>query len=441
MGNKLRRGGRPSAPTVDAIRTRGFAKREEGQSIVIISVAMIAMVAMLALVLDAGYVYAQRRLVQTAVDAAALGAAREVASGGATDAGVLARMQEYANRNSPRGGITVVGTYIAPNEADLSAVGSGSIPQLAKGVKVEGQTTFNTFFMGIIGIKRTRASALATARFPDPIGPGNWAIWAGSTTNCSSGSIGWNASSSTIEGGLHSNGNIQIGGGGGGTTIAGNVESVGGVQGPNVNYAGSVPYPVEGVVEPSPFRFRMQDFQPGGLAAVAAGSQYYYVSGDLAKTTRDSNNQTYFDNVSRTLRTGLYYVTGNVSFNGGVSGTVTIVSRGVISIKGGDNQLKLFQPPQNACSLGGIVLYTDKQSGNVCSDSGNVIELTGNNNLWEGLLYAPNGRVSLSGSTNGTSTLLGAVVGQTVDISGSNLTIRWTQYCPNQGLAGEYLMK
>ncbi|MDO8674098.1 MAG: pilus assembly protein TadG-related protein [Dehalococcoidia bacterium] len=440
MSKKSRRGVLPrkDAPTLGAICSRRDLRHEHGQSLVLIAMAMVAMVAMLGLVLDAGYAYAQRRLVQTAVDAAALGAAQAVASENATDASVLAIMQDYANRNSPPSGITVVGTYIAPNDSDLTAVGNGSIPQLAKGVRVVGQTTFNTFFMGIIGMNNSMASASATAKFPDPIGPGNWAIWAGSTTNCASGTIGWNASSASILGGLRSNGNMQVGGGGGGTTINGNVETVGGVQGPNINYAGTVPYPVEGVVEPSPYRFRIQDFQLGGVAAIAAGSQYYSIAGDLTKTTMDHDNHNYFDNHNNVLRTGLYYVTGNVDFTGGVTGTVTIVARGKISIKGGTNQLILFQPAQNACSIGGIALFTDMQSGNVCADSGNVIELTGSTISVEGLLYAPNGRISLSGSQ---TRIIGALVGQTVDIAGSNLTLRWAQYCPNTGLAGEYLMK
>lgn len=420
---------------------RQLGRQERGQSIIIISLAMVAMIAMLALILDAGYVYAQRRLVQNAADAAALAAVREVATGTATDATVQAKMEEFAQRNSPLGGVTVTGVYLAPNETELALVGNGSLPQLTKGIRVEAQTSFNTFFMGVIGITSGTASAKAMAKFPNPIGPGNWAIWVGGTANCASGALGWNASSSAIYGSLHSNSNVQVGGGGGGTTIHGNVESVGGVQGPNLNYGGTVAYPIEGIVDANPYRFRLQDYQPGGVAAVGAGSQYYYIAGDLTRTTRDSSSQTYFDGSTRELRSGLYYVTGNVNFTGGVSGTVAIIARGVISIKGGENYLALFQPSANPCALNGIVLFTDKVSSNLCSDSGNVIELSGQSNTWSGIINAPNGRVSISGSKLGTATLNGTVSAQTVDISGANLTIRYTQYCGNQGLAGEYLVE
>ena len=45
-------------------------KREEGQSAVMMALAMIVLIAFVALVVDMGNIYAQRRQVQNAVDAA-----------------------------------------------------------------------------------------------------------------------------------------------------------------------------------------------------------------------------------------------------------------------------------------------------------------------------------------------------------------------------------
>ena len=49
-------------------------RREEGQSLIIVGALLIVLVLMIGLVVDAGNAYAQRRIVQNAADAAALGA-------------------------------------------------------------------------------------------------------------------------------------------------------------------------------------------------------------------------------------------------------------------------------------------------------------------------------------------------------------------------------
>ncbi|HIC96768.1 TPA: hypothetical protein EYP12_09155, partial [Candidatus Bipolaricaulota bacterium] len=69
-------------------------RREEGQNLVLIALAMVVLMAFLALVLDLGFAYAQRRRMQNAADAGAFAGAWELAFSETPDP--VGRAQEYA---------------------------------------------------------------------------------------------------------------------------------------------------------------------------------------------------------------------------------------------------------------------------------------------------------------------------------------------------------
>jgi Flp pilus assembly protein TadG len=118
-------------------------QQERGQSLVLYALALVVLVSMLALGVDGGYAYAQRRRMQTAADAAALAGARVVALGQGAGQ-VETAVRQYATNNGAA-------------EYSWQYIGGG------RGVRVTAQTTFNTFFAGIVGLSAMTASATAEA--------------------------------------------------------------------------------------------------------------------------------------------------------------------------------------------------------------------------------------------------------------------------------------
>ena len=132
----------PQAAPVAATEPRSRAGRaERGQTLVVVAVMIVVLVAFLGLVIDGGNVYAQRRQLQNAADAAALAGAREWARSWGKDEGAArTKIDEYAARNGveappsasfdgPHVTVTVsrhVATYFA------RVIGIASIPVAAQ---------------------------------------------------------------------------------------------------------------------------------------------------------------------------------------------------------------------------------------------------------------------------------------------------------------------
>ncbi len=152
---------------------------ELGQAIVIIALVMIALVAFAGLVFDGGTAYAERRRMQNAAEAGALAGAYKLAYGGPSlrNWEVNAAITQYAiNRNaqSRYGGQTAdfQAYYIDADGNSTGASvkdnqGEGPINN-AHGVMVIATTSFNTFFMNVIGMPVGTVSAQAKAKFVPP---------------------------------------------------------------------------------------------------------------------------------------------------------------------------------------------------------------------------------------------------------------------------------
>jgi hypothetical protein len=121
-------------------------RRERGQTLVIVALAMVALMGMLALTFDGGYAFFQRRLAQTAADAGALAGARARCTGEGDPAAVAV---DYAVNHN------------AAHEATAEVNGAD--------VYVETSITFNTFFASVLGRPEVevRASAQAGCFVPD----------------------------------------------------------------------------------------------------------------------------------------------------------------------------------------------------------------------------------------------------------------------------------
>lgn len=116
--------------------------QEDGQTLVYVALAMVALLAFVALAVDGGHVYAERRRMQNAADAAALAGAYEICFGSAGR--VVSTATEYA--------------------VDRNGAQSATVTQpTAYQVNVVANETTNTFFAGVIGLNTVDISADAAA--------------------------------------------------------------------------------------------------------------------------------------------------------------------------------------------------------------------------------------------------------------------------------------
>lgn len=161
-----------------------FQHREEGQSLLIVSLAMVAIVAVVGLVTDAGNAYVQRRMVANAVDAASLAGAVELAltkqSGGRYSGGPQdeIRVLQAAIRVAEANGIpdtngvandlyndNIEVYFLGPTgeQVGVRLPNNGGIPKAyeVSGIKVVANKRFGTFFIGVIGFPEMQAGASA----------------------------------------------------------------------------------------------------------------------------------------------------------------------------------------------------------------------------------------------------------------------------------------
>lgn len=231
----------------------------------------------------------------------------------------------------------------------------------------------------------------------------NYALWSNGQT-CKT-TFDWSGANNQIIGDSHSNQEIGITGSG--TVIMGYVEYVTTVGLPgNVTLIPAAGNPIQTYVTELGPMFNFADYAPGGSRAIAAqaAGKYHYYSGDM-----EVSGDTGLD--------GLYFIEGDLKTGGNLeslSGTATIVAAGTIRING--NSLIL------APYVDQLALFSNKDYGtDRCQSSNAVIELQGNSlSLQGGYVYAPYGKIKLSGS----GVALGSFIGDSIDLSGSGLTVQ-----------------
>jgi hypothetical protein len=142
--------------------------RESGQSIIVITMAVIVLLALVALVVDVGNAYAHRRMVQNAVDAAALAGARRLAERGVgktvLEIHVLNDIHNFADKNGldPK---AVDAWFIDADGERLETIDnySGRARGDADGVEVSGDLPFQTYFAHLLGFPTMTATTHAKA--------------------------------------------------------------------------------------------------------------------------------------------------------------------------------------------------------------------------------------------------------------------------------------
>ena len=384
-----------------------FKRSERGQAIALMVLLLTALLAIVGLAVDGGRLYYGQRTAQNAADNAALAGSLALCDGSSvtTVAFAAANINGF-NNDGVTNSVTVNNPpNTGPNAGNLehveviiTSVQEASFAQLVYSGELESTV-------------RAVASCDLQLAFEH-------AIFGGATTCVNT--VKWATSNANITGGVHTNKNIlmtgatnQVNG------IVTYVDSLSGTDG-NVTYDPPAPdNPVLGEVEPFPVPYEMDDYIPGGVAALAAVAlgQYYYLDGSMDIAWMEA--QGLYDNSSGLLADGLYYATGAIDINANVitGNAITFVSRDDIDINGSNHDLSHY--------VDGLLFFTDHQNngGSACAVA--VVKLSGSTNDWNGVIFAPNGLVEMSGAN--ATTFSGSIFAAVVKLSGSNITIQTDQ--------------
>lgn len=381
-----------------------FSDRSQtGAAAILVAALLIGMVGVAALALDGSNAYRARSDAQRAADAAALAAAWEDCTG-VGDPVTVGLAAATAN-GFP------IGVTVSQSGDDWTAVVADST--VAAFGSVLGQDTLSV-------------EAQAVARC-DATPAAQYVLFTGGTLCNNSLSI--SGSSSVLTGNVHSNSDIQISGSA--NTVNGVGTSVGPASGPpSVNWVPSSGNPVA-VADPLgwPVTYDIADYRPGGVAAVAAGADYHDFGSDEIDVAA-LTDAGLWDSGTSTITDGIYYTTDSVSISASsVAGTVTFVTDpaipsndGTISFSGSGHTLTAFDDT-------GLLLFSNHQKQHPLSRNANCtsnsVSLSGSSMDWTGIVYAPGGRVQMSGSSN--TSVSGSIISLAVNLSGSSIEIGYNE--------------
>jgi hypothetical protein len=432
-----------------------------GQAIVIIALAAIGLFAMMGLAIDGGRLLLMKRDTQNAADAAAIAAARALCTGRDPAPFALAAANENGFSNDdPDQSIEVYAPPISPGFA---------IEDECKGcfVEVVLKSEMQPAFIGLVydGDMATTSRAIGVCSPDMNAGlvraDSVRAAWAKSESTHAVGTrctnpIDISGDGIYLNGGLHSNGYIKINAGGDGGIVVGptshsqgwdvdahNVEFQTGLDrnefftetptGPCVIacftdqelvtcgcwgeeqiFPAVNPY----LTPPQydyPVGYTINDYNAAdadGMAAAESTDGGFYkwnCSGPAGKFSDWLVAEHLQDGK---LDNGIYYAACDIKINhselDGVTGNVTFVSTGTIQVNGDGQQWEPFTDD--------LLLFSTADKG--CNWA---IKLSGNNNNWNGNVFAPNGAVEVSGATN--IGMESCMLGEKVAISGSQITV------------------
>jgi hypothetical protein len=200
----------------------------------------------------------------------------------------------------------------------------------------------------------------------------------------------WSGSNSTIDGAVHSNGDLKISGSSNTVTgavtsgCAADVSGQSNALGTGATQAETIPSPMD--IQAADF---ICDFEPPEGNLDQSGPWW---EGGTSQSGR--------------LLAGVYCAEGRIKLaTSGVTGVVTFIATGSnaeLALSGSSFDLRPYD--------GNMLAYSE-------GSTGDALKISGSGGTWQGVLYSPNGEVSLSGS--GGQSPAGMIIGDTVTISGS----------------------
>jgi hypothetical protein len=160
---------------------------------------------------------------------------------------------------------------------------------------------------------------------------------------------------------------------------------------------------VVSIAKPYPVDYTLAEFAPGGASAVLAqaAGHYFHVRGD-----------THLDDwiTDDVLREGLYFVEGRIHLTGALRGKVTLVATDEITLSATGSTLESY----TRC----LLAFSSKRTARYDKPA---VNFSGSTMRWQGVVFAPDGGVDVTGS--GNVVMVGSLIGLGVRIGGSGFQI------------------
>lgn len=364
---------------------------EEGQTLVLVALALVVLCGFLGLAIDVGQLRASEMKLQAAADAAAIAGALEIAQcGGATD---CAQMQTSAQQALVENGLTGSklvmqcasgsGNLVLTLNNGPCALGSSdpnqNDPGYVEAVVTEKETTT---FAGLFGIRTVSLSARSEAGLTDS----NFCFYVAPDNN--------HTGSLTLNSGGHLAANCGIIDDGALTTNSGSHESATAFDynGTYTNNGGILsPSPTRHSPVADPLSYLQAPTKPSGSCPQETLSNHGNVlnPGCYSGITINSGGDL-------TLNPGTYYLTGNFIPNSGttVTGTgVTLYFTNGASFIGNSGSTVTLVAPTSG-SYTGILFFQDPK------DQTEFILDSGSKSTWEGAIYVPGATIDINSGGN-----------------------------------------
>jgi hypothetical protein len=403
-------------------------RKEAGQALILTALALVVLMGFAGLAIDMGVMRYDKRLQQTAADAAAIAGASNLAFGGVT-----AGAQDAASRvgYTDNGGGQVsnctgaaVGTICVevnnpPTTGPHQAGSPGCPPAPSCYVEVLVADVHPTYFMKVLGINTETITARAVAASLGG-GAGNGCLYTLSPPSSGIEGIGGSGTLNASTCGIVDNGDYE------GTvpSVSADTFAVSGDSGgrsATCTTLGPCPkYNTPATSDPLGYLTTPPVQAPTFGMVTTAGTRTLQ-PGTYSSITIGNNSTV-------TLNPGIYYIdgSGGVSFNG----TATVQGTGVmfyftngatINAIGGGNQVSNIQlSAPTTGSYAGILMYQDPADTNTGSGTTKGPTLGGDDNsFFKGALYFPEDQLTFFGNTTGAGFKTGIVVADSAVLKGS----------------------
>lgn len=377
-------------------------RSEAGQAVVLMALALVGLVAFAALAIDAGRMYSEKRHAQNAADNAALAAARAMCLD--QDFTSAARLLAGENGYDNDGVNNIVTVFnpptIGPHSGDRNYV------------EVVIVSNFPGTLIQFFREGGLQVTVRAVSKCLPGVGEGFAAVFAISQT-CNN-TILWSGASGLVDGGLHSNNDVQIMGSD--NTITGAASYITTFDENNLTF---IPppedNPILGDVLDDPLILNLEDYAPGGPAADAAlvDTAYRYRDGNITMNWLKANG--YYDPATDIIRDGLYYATGNITINGNglIGDAVTFVAEGQVDFLGPNQVFGSY--------IDDLLAFAGEAPGNdatACNTP--AIKQSHSGGVYGGYFYAPHGLINISGSN---VEINGGLIGYAISLTGSDISV------------------
>jgi hypothetical protein len=364
---------------------------------------MVGLIGFVALAIDGGRLYAEKRHAQNAADNSAMAAARAKCINQDFAAVALSLANENGYDNDG------VGDTVTVNNPPTSGPSAGD----SEYVEVIIVSNFPGTLIQFFRPGGLQVTVRAVSVCVPGVGEGEPAIFAISQT-CNN-ALYWNASGFKVQGGLHSNNDIQVRGkknflyG-----LAGYVSTIDAAP-QNVTLVPPGPAnPVHSRIIGDYTGFNLADYAPGGDKAVIAEGAGQYVSYDGDINVKWLEDNGYYNSATDTILEGLYYATGNIDIKGRyINGTVTFVAEGEIHFTGPDQDLSAYIDDLLAFSA------MERDTG-VAKCTTPVIQFSLCCGVYNGTSYAPYGNINVSGEG---IQINGALIGYSISLTGNDASV------------------